>query len=116
MRYLHDLKEMLCDELEQIVRQGNLNGNTLDAVDKITHSIKSLEVVMGNSYDGNSRYSRENNSNSYGYSERRRARNGRYARDSYRYSRAEDQMAEKLEKIMQEAPDDRTRQAIERAL
>ena len=46
MEYYHDLKKMLCKELEEIVRQGELSTGDLDVVDKLTHSIKSLVTIM----------------------------------------------------------------------
>ena len=46
---MHDyekLKGMLCDELEQITRKGELTAGSLDTVDKLTHAIKSVVTIM----------------------------------------------------------------------
>lgn len=40
------LKNMLCEELEELVEKGELNTSNLDCVDKLTHSIKSLDTIM----------------------------------------------------------------------
>ena len=56
MRYMEELKEMLCDELDKIASKGELTAGTLDTVQKLTHSLKSVETIMamegyGDSYD-----------------------------------------------------------------
>ena len=111
MKYLKDLKEMLCDELMDITRQGEIKVSSLDTIDKLTHSIKSIEAIMAmgqtSSY-GSYRGSYENDSYD-GYSSRRRDSMGRY-------SRAESDMVEKLEKMADEAHDSRSKEAIMRAL
>lgn len=48
MESYHELKKMLCRELDEIVNKskGELSAGSLDAIDKLTHSIKSLVTVM----------------------------------------------------------------------
>lgn len=53
MKMLHDLKDMLCEELDEIVEKGTLNAGDLDIVDKLTHSIKSIDtIIMYKEHDG----------------------------------------------------------------
>ena len=74
MRYYENLEDMLCNELDKIANQGELTAGTLDTVQKLTHSLKSLKTIeamdghsgsyphyYGNSYrrDSMGRYSRE---------------------------------------------------------
>ena len=40
MKSLYELKEMLCDELEEIVGKGELSAGSLDVVHKLTDTIK----------------------------------------------------------------------------
>lgn len=62
MHEMYELKEMLCDELAKITKKGELSAGSLDAVDKLTHSIKSIETIIamdeyseeGGSYEGGS--------------------------------------------------------------
>lgn len=81
---MYELREMLNDELTKISKSGELNASKLDIVDKLTHSIKSIDTICameeasGDEYDGYS----------MNYSEARgRGRNarrdsmGRYARE-----------------------------------
>ena len=46
MKYMHTLEEMLSDELEEITKKGKLTVDTLDAIDMITHSIKSIDTIL----------------------------------------------------------------------
>ena len=113
MEYYHKLKKLLCKELEEITEKGELSAGSLETIDKLTHSIKSLDTIMAMEDGG---YSRDD-----GYSgARRRDSMGRYAdgasyerynnyRDGgysgRRYSRDEgkSQMIEQMEELMQGA-------------
>ena len=56
MEYMHELKDMLCEELERIADKGELTAGSLETIDKLTHSIKSIATIIamdeaGYSYD-----------------------------------------------------------------
>lgn len=109
MHKMEELKENLCRELEDVGKE-ELSVSTLDIIDKLTHSIKSIETILAmegyskdNSYDRGS-YDR----GSYDYSGRRDSM-GRYAR---RYSRTDDEMKYKLEDMKRNA-DENTRRMID---
>ncbi len=95
MRYGKELEHMLCDELDKIAEHGELTAGSLDTVQKLTHSIKSLKTIEAMDDYSNDDYSR---GNSY-----RRDSMGRYSRDDYRrgYSRDMDkhQMMEQLDEL-----------------
>ena len=126
MEYYKDIKQMLCKELKNIAEEGKLTAGNLDAIDKITHSIKSLVTIMAMEEGG---YSQEGNSN--GYSGRRDSM-GRYADNgnSYRsyddgggysgrrYSRDEgkSQMVSHLESLMGQAQSQQEREVMQQAL
>ena len=117
MEYMHELKEMLCDELMQIAEKGELTAGSLDTIDKLTHSIKSIATIMAMEDSGYSRdYVDKYRGASYA---QRRDSMGRYSRrgGSY-YSRDEetDKMVEKLEKMMEKTEDPNVKQAIEQAI
>jgi hypothetical protein len=112
MKTYHDLKDMLCEELDEITRKGELTAGSLDTVDKLTHSIKSLETIiaMNEAQDGESGY--------YPYmgrSYQRRDMRGRYSRENRGYSRddARDSMIHELRELMQDAPDDHTKKRFQ---
>ena len=46
MHKLEELKGMLFKELEEYVIRGELSANSLDIINKLTHSIKSIETIM----------------------------------------------------------------------
>lgn len=46
MHDMYELKEMLCEELDKITKKGELSAGSLDAVDKLTHSIKSIDTII----------------------------------------------------------------------
>lgn len=55
MKAMNDIREMLCDELDDISRKGDLNVRDLDVIYKVTQSIASLDDIMeedGYSHDG----------------------------------------------------------------
>lgn len=136
MRYLEDIKDMLCRELEEISRRGEIGtAKDLDAIDKLTHSLKSVETIMAM---GNYSYGEESYGNSYARGRQRRNAMGRYMSydDGYSsrrydpyygggysrrdgdYSRADakEHMMEQLREAMQTASSDETKEAIKKAL
>lgn len=108
MHELYDLRDMLCKELEEYGAKGEMSTGTLDVVDKLAHAVKNLDKIIekqdggysGRYYDGPYRGS---------YRGRRRDGMGRY---SSGYSRAG--LADELREMMKDAPDDQTRQEIQR--
>lgn len=126
MHAVYDLKEMLCKELEEYGKKGELSAGTLDIVDKLAHTIKNLDKIIetyeedeysnyGGSYDnGGGMYNRGSyRDGSYARGRGRNARRdsmGRYSSNGY--SRTGD-MVEQLRNLMNDAPDDRTRQEIQ---
>lgn len=120
------IKDMLCEELEEITRKGELTAGTLDAVDKLTHAIKSVETIMAmNEYDDRSYadgVSTRRRGRSYddGMSTARgRGRNarrdsmGRYSSD-YSYDNAKNDMIKKLHELAEEAPDETTKRKLKK--
>ena len=106
----YDLKDMLCRELEQVANKGELSAGELDVVDKLTHSIKSIETIMAMEDSG---YSNDGMQSGNSYARKRDSR-GRYSRDYYSrdgrnmgYSRdSKTRMIEQLEDLMHEAETD----------
>lgn len=131
VRY-EDLEEMcenLGDKLAEAndrVRSanGDLTGGDLEYVDKLSHSIKSLKTTMammdaegGYSHDGYnngySGYMYDGNTRARG---RRRDGMGRYTSNYRSYSRGGDDFADELRGLMSMAPDEKTRQDLQKML
>lgn len=116
MDELYKLKDMLCEELEEIGGKGELTAGSLDTVDKLAHALKNIDKVIetkedegysGRYYDGSYR-----GSYARGRTNARRDSMGRYSRDGY--SRAAGDMADRMRSLAAEAPDDTTRREMER--
>ena len=121
--YMHELKEKLCEELEEIARKGDLGAGDLEIVHKLTDTIKNIDKIeMLEEDDG---YSRAGNweadmrgtyARGSSYRGRKRDSMGRYSRDG-RYSRhASPDMMDKLQTMMDNASTERERDAIRRLM
>ena len=105
MHDLYNLRDMLCDELKEYGAKDELTAGSLDIVDKLAHALKNLDKIIENS-DGYSSYYPDM---SYA---RKRDSMGRYSR---RYSR-DSGMVESLKELMHEAPDERTRNELQKMI
>lgn len=118
MNAIYELKEMLCDELEQMMQKGsNIN---IDLVDKLTHSLKSVETIIAMheggystritpmNYDGYNNYNSYNRGNSY------RSNGFRMNKRSFDYSRddGKNEMIDRLHQMMNETNSDKEKNAI----
>jgi monoamine oxidase len=125
MHKLEDLKDMLCEELEEYGTKDKLDMGGLEIVDKLAHAIKNIDKIIDKESGYSERYYEGNYGRDYyadgsyrgayadGYSSRR-GRTGNVKRDSMgRYARANDMRME-IERLMDEAPDEATRMKLER--
>ena len=121
--YMHELKEKLCEELEEIARKPEMSAGDLEAAHKLTDTIKNIDKIeMLEEDDG---YSRAGNweadmrgtyARGSSYRGRKRDSMGRYSRDG-RYSRqASPDMMDKLQTMMDNASTERERDAIRRLM
>jgi hypothetical protein len=118
MNKMYELREMLVDELNSITSQNKMTQAILETVDKLTHSIKSIDTILAmeeskhrESRDGSYGYHDRSYDGSYGYDRSYAVdRRGRNADGSYRtrmdggrdqrYSR---DLKEKLHHLMKDA-------------
>ena len=105
----NELEHMLCDELDEIVSTGKITAGDLDAVHKLTDTIKNIRKIEmleeegyshGGDWTATGRYSRGNDGgygNSYG-------RSRHYVRGHYSYDGdGKMMMMDKLEEMMGES-------------
>ncbi len=142
MEGLHELKKMLCEELEEYSRKGELSAGSLDVIHKLTDTIKNIDKILmleeygeddesresyGGSYEGGGsyagrrgthyvrgHYSRDGGSYESGDSYR-----GGGSRDRGRYQTRDDgreHMKREMHKMMETASTDREREAIRRCM
>ena len=116
MKSMYDLRDMLCKELEEISRKGELGAGDLDIVHKLTDTIKNIDKIE--MYDGG--YSRSgdwdaNIRGTYGrgssYRGRHRDSMGRYSRDD-----AREHMRRQLQDMIRDTDDDNVREALRRCM
>lgn len=128
MDELYKLKDMLCEELEEYGKKGELSAGTLDIVDKLSHALKSITTIIAmeeadGEYSGTyPRMYYRNGGTSYrrgsSYAGRRNAKRdsmGRYSREDG-YSGAVDEMVDQLNDMMHEAPNEQVKQDIQRLI
>ena len=123
MNELYELKEMLMKELKEYGSKGELSAGTLEIVDKLAHTVKNLckiieDLEEGGDYSGDYPYPgsyrgsyRDGMSGARGRMNARRDSMGRYSGERG-YSRTG--LADELRGLMADAPDERTRQEIQR--
>lgn len=111
MRAYDDIKHMLCDEIKKISRQEELTSSTLDTLDKLTHSLKSITTIMAMEDEG---YSKTGRYRSSRYADGGRSMRGRGR--GYSYGDAKDDMIEQLEDMLEMAESKAERSAIERCI
>lgn len=144
MDAVYDLKDMLCEELEEYGKKDKLDVGGLEIVDKLAHTIKNLDKIIekyeeddysGAYYDGSYDGTGNMGGGSYeGSYERGGSRRGSYARErgrgSYamargrgrnarrdsmgRYSRDGKMMAQELRELMEDAPNESIKMEIQR--
>jgi hypothetical protein len=124
MKELYELKEKLCDELKNYGKK-EMSTGSLDVVDKLSHTIKNLDKIIENydeEYSGRMPYYADGTNRSMADGRRsyarggnaRRDSRGRYSsRNSYGYSYQDDMIGE-LQDLMEEAPDEKTKQEFKR--
>ena len=93
MHKLEELREMLMEELNECVKKDELSTASLDIIDKLTHSIKSIDTIIAMeeadySYDGGS-YARGRDGRGRGRNAKRDSM-GRYARRGGSYDESYD--------------------------
>ena len=119
MHKLEEIRAMLMRELEECAKD-DISMKSLEVIDKITHSIKSIDTIMA--MEG---YSNDDGSYASGRRYAKRDSMGRYSsrgsydtydsgRNSY-YSRAEgkEHLMEELKSLMQDAKDPESRQMLD---
>lgn len=124
MKALNDIRDMLCEELDEISKKTKLSAGDLEIAHKLTDTIKNIDKIEmledntgysqrmdypgAGEWEADMRgvYSRDNS-----YRGRKRDAMGRYSRADGRHY-----MRDQLEGMMQSADDDRTRNALRKCI
>lgn len=130
MEYMHELKEKLCDELEEIAKKGDLSAGDLDAVTKLAAATKDLLKIEMMEEDGG--YSQDGDwmargtyDRGHSYRGRKRDSMGRYSHDGrmmprrdgrmYSMAEAKEEIVDQIENMM-EGANQREKEILRRAM
>jgi len=124
MKDLETLCDILSDQLKDVTRKAKngISSGDLENIDKLTHSIASIKKIMafmeddeysGSWPDGSYRNMYRGSYGHGGSYARKRDSMGRYSGERG-YSR--NTLADKMRDLMMDAPDDRTRQEMQRMI
>ena len=114
MHKMYELRDMLMEELEKCTDKGELSAGSLDIVDKLTHSIKSIDTILAMEDAGysNDDYSYRGYSYARGRRNARRDSMGRYSRRGY--SRDNKELVEQLHDLEMSMTDENTKRMIQK--
>lgn len=127
MHIYHDVKDMLHEELAEIVKKGELSAGSLETIDKLLNSIKnSCKIIMYEEYadDGYSYADADMDMKDYSYargrgSDARRDSRGRYssrARRGYSYDSGKEEKVTMLREMMGEVSSEDERRALQKII
>jgi hypothetical protein len=108
---LRNLREMLCKELDEIAEKREMSAGDLDAIQKLTSSIKNtykIEMAEDGGYSRDGEWEADMRG-TYGRGSSYRGRRHTRA-DAHEHMRAQ------LDDMMRDADDDKTRDAIRRCM
>ena len=129
MKTLYDLKDMLCAELDEIGKKGEMSAGDLETVHKLTDTIKNIDKIdkledegysRGMDYS-RSRYSRDGNweadmRGTYGRGSSYERQGTHYVRGHYSRDGGKSAMRRQLQEMLDEADNDSIRNAIQRCM
>ena len=124
---MYELRNMLCDELDELARKGDLGAGDLEIAHKLTDTIKNIdkiEMMEDDSYS--ERYSRDGDCSrggdwqadmrgTYGRGSSYARRGTHYVRGHYSRADSMEHLREQINDMMRETDDDRVKEALRRA-
>lgn len=125
MHKLETLRDTLCEELEKVAKKESISTSDLDTIDKLAHSIKNIDKILGeSSYEynrgsygrGYGSYGRGSYEGSYARRGRDGDNDGRYNEGRSRDGYSRDEMTDRLRRMMSETSSDRERDVIMRCI
>lgn len=126
---MYDLRNMLCEELDELARKGDLGAGDLEIAHKLTDTIKNIDKIEMMEDDGYSRdgdylrdgdYSRGGDwradmRGTYGRGSSYARRGTHYVRGHYSRADSMEHLREQINDMMRETDDDRVKEALRRA-
>lgn len=122
MKAMYDLRDMLCKELDELARKGELGAGDLEIAHKLTSTIKNIDKIEMMEDDAYSeRYPRGGDweadmRGTYGKGSSYARRGTHYVRGHYSRDGAKVEMKRQLQEMLDQADDDTVRRAIQRCM
>ena len=126
MQSMYELREMLCRELDELTRKGELGAGDLDIAHKLTDTIKNIDKIDRLEDEGYSRgmdysrgrYSRDGNweadmRGTYNRGNSYERQGTHYVRGHYSRAESKSAMRRQLQEMLDEADNDTIRSAIQ---
>lgn len=126
---MYELRNMLCEELDELARKGDLGAGDLEIAHKLTDTIKNIDKIEMMEDDGYSRdgdylrdgdYSRGGDwradmRGTYGRGSSYARRGTHYVRGHYSRADSMEHLHEQINDMMRETDDERVKEALRRA-
>ena len=114
---MYDLRNMLCDELDELARKGELGAGDLEIAHKLTDTIKNIDKIEMLEDDGYSRGGdwQADMRGTYGRGSSYARRGTHYVRGHYSRADSMEHLREQINDMMRETDDDRVKEALRRA-
>ena len=116
MKSMYDLRDMLCEELEEITRKGELGAGDLDIAHKLTDTIKNIDKIEAMDERGYSGRYLDDDLRGYSRGSSYARRGTHYVRGHYSRTDATEHMRKTLDDLMRDASSDETRDVIRRCM
>ena len=117
MKSMYDLRDMLCKELDELARKGELGAGDLEIAHKLTATIKNIDkidMMESDGYSGGGDWEADMRG-TYGRGSSYARRGSHYVRGHYSRSDGVEHLRTQLNDMMREADDERVREALRRA-
>lgn len=118
---MYRLKDMLCEELDEIGKKSEMSAGDLETVHKLTDTIKNIykiDMLKDSGYSGDDDYSRDGDwtaHGNYGRGSSYARRGTHYVRGHYSRDDGRRSLADRMEELMRDA-DGKDREAIQRCI
>ena len=115
---MYDLRDMLCKELDELARKGELGAGDLEIAHKLTATIKNIDkidMMESDGYSGGGDWEADMRG-TYGRGSSYARRGSHYVRGHYSRSDGVEHLRTQLNDMMRETDDERVREALRRAV
>lgn len=117
MKSMYDLRDMLCKELDELARKGELGAGDLEIAHKLTATIKNIDkidMMESDGYSSGGDWEADMRGN-YNRGSSYARRGSHYVRGHYSRADGVEHLRTQLNDMMRETDDERVREALRRA-